>query len=92
MLTKVPKVNSKQGSIDILIGVLFPQVTALSLGPQHYILALARAAALISKVGHLGGWGWGLGRGWGHELERLQLVKESLRLQWAPKTHTARFQ
>ena len=61
---------------EIPTGVLFPQLMALSLAPQHYFLAPARAPALISKVGHLGwgGWGWGLGRGWGHELERLQLV------------------
>ena len=42
----------------IPIGVLFPQLMALSLEPQHYFLAPARATALISKVGHLGG-GWG---------------------------------
>ena len=36
----------------IPIGVLFPQLMALSLEPQHYFLAPARAPALISKVGH----------------------------------------
>ena len=57
---------TQQASIEIPIGVLFPQVMALSLGPQHYILAPARAPALISKVGHLGGLGLGLGGGgWG---------------------------
>ena len=74
--------NAKQSQIRESFGPV--QRNAMPTAP-------ARAPALISKVGHLGG-GWGLGRGWGHELERLQLVKESLRLQWAPKTHTARFQ
>ena len=37
---------------EIPTGVLFPQLTALSLEPQHYFLAPARAPALISKVGH----------------------------------------
>ena len=55
------------------------------------ISALARAPALISEVGHLVGWGggWGAGAGWGHELERIQPVKESVELALA---QTARFQ
>ena len=69
VLTKATKVNSKltqPASVEIPVGVLFPQIIALSLGPQHYILAPARAPALISKVypggvypGGAGGWGGG---------------------------------
>ena len=62
-------VGGAGAGIEIPVGVLFPQVIALSRGPQHYILAPARAPALISKVypGGLGAgagrWGWGWGGG-----------------------------
>ena len=53
---------------EIPTGVLFPQLTALSLGPQHHILAPARTSALISKI-HNWDWGWGLGLGAGAKLQ-----------------------
>ena len=47
---------------------------ALSLEPQHY----SRFRSSEAKIPTLGG--LGLGRGWGLELERLRLVKESFSL------------
>ena len=53
---------------------------ALSLGRQHYSRSRSSPSANLKSVllCTLGGLGLGLGRGWGHELGRIQLVKESV--------------
>ena len=63
---------------------------ALSLEPQHYSRSRSSPSPVL-KIPTLGGWGLGLGRGWGHELEELQPVKESLApfVSWLEPTRLA---